>query len=244
MNPLLEAVKIVYSEGEELLPYFGKKPPKEGSITLRYNVWYTKALALVRTLAPDRLEEFVAYYQRDDKRKAVNMATYTIQDMLNNIGSTTKYDGTPHFDARSVASFRFLSQLNIITALATRADGVFSNLLSMYSAKIHDNTLEQAQELMGTNLRAAGVVAGVVLEAHLQKVCENKLIKITKKHPTIADMNDPLKSNGVIDQPQWRKVQYLADIRNKCCHHKSGEPTKEEVAELIGGVNWALKTVN
>ena len=55
--------------------------------------------------------------------------------------------------------------------------------------------------------------------------------------------NDALKEGGVIDIPQWRFIQRLGDLRNLCDHNKDREPTKDEVAELIDGVDKLTKTV-
>ena len=77
----------------------------------------------------------------------------------------------------------------------------------------------------------------MILEGHLQRVTENHNIAIRKKNPTIADLNDPLKNARVYDNPTWRKIQLLADIRNLCSHKKSREPTDDEVVDLISGVN-------
>lgn len=82
-----------------------------------------------------------------------------------------------------------------------------------------------------------------MLERHLQRTANNHNIKITKKNPTISDLNDPLKKESVYDTPIWRKIQLLADIRNICTHNKQREPTKEEVEELIQGTNSVIKTV-
>ncbi|MGI9165492.1 MAG: hypothetical protein ACR2G5_03750 [Pyrinomonadaceae bacterium] len=95
---------------------------------------------------------------------------------------------------------------------------------------------------MWINLRAAGAVAGVVLEAHLQRIATNHSLRITKKEPTISDLNDPLKAAGVYDIPTWRKIQHLADLRNLCDHKKTREPTDSEVRDLIA-VAAIVKTV-
>lgn len=52
-----------------------------------------------------------------------------------------------------------------------------------------------------------------------------------------------LKSSNVIDTPQWRFVQFLVDIRNKCDHNKKDEPTAEEVKKLIQGTAEIIKTL-
>ena len=68
-------------------------------------------------------------------------------------------------------------------------------------------------------------------------------IKISKTKPTISDLSNPLKEAAVIDITAWRKISYLADIRNLCTHKKETEPTKEQVDELINGAEWLAKTV-
>jgi hypothetical protein len=66
----------------------------------------------------------------------------------------------------------------------------------------------------------AGAIAGVVLEKHLAQVCRNHNVTVSKKHPTINDFNGLLKDNNVIETPQWRLIQHLADLRNLCDHNK------------------------
>jgi hypothetical protein len=97
---------------------------------------------------------------------------------------------------------------------------------------------------VNVNRRAAGALAGVVLERHLQRVAANRQVKVAKKNPTIADLNDPLRSAGVYDVPTWRKIQHLADLRNLCSHQKDREPTADEVADLIAGVKSVVSNVS
>ena len=92
-------------------------------------------------------------------------------------------------------------------------------------------------------VRAAGAIAGVVLEKHLGQVTDNHSAKTRKKHPTISDLNDLLKANGVVDVPLWRQIQRLGDLRNLCDHNKERAPTKEGVEELVDGVDKIAKTL-
>lgn len=82
-----------------------------------------------------------------------------------------------------------------------------------------------------------------MLERHFGQVCAEHKIPITKKSSTIAVFNDALKAADVIDLPQWRFVQHLADIRNMCDHAKEPEPNAEQIADLLTGVNKVLKTI-
>ena len=90
--------------------------------------------------------------------------------------------------------------------------------------------------------RAAGVMAGVVLEAHLKQVCANNQIKL-KKNPSINDFNSLLKEKKKIEIDVFRFIQRLGDLRNLCGHNKNSIPTKEKVVELIEGTEKIIKTV-
>jgi hypothetical protein len=50
--------------------------------------------------------------------------------------------------------------------------------------------------LLASILRAAGAVAGVVLEKHLRQVCDDHKITVAKKNPTIGDLNELLKKGA------------------------------------------------
>ena len=92
-------------------------------------------------------------------------------------------------------------------------------------------------------LRAAGAIAGVILEKHLRQVIADHGIVVRKAEPTINDFNDHLKKAGVLDVPAWRQIQRLGDIRNLCGHSKHREPEKEEVEELIEGADRIIRTL-
>lgn len=209
----------------------------------KYQRWYTVALRTVGLLAPDRLDEFRAYYEVDSKRKAFSVATYTIQDYLKGLGANRDAFGKACFDHRNVVHLRLVSQVHIINSITSRIDSVLSDIEGSLVARFQDAEIGAAEELKGVSLRAAGALAGVILESHLQRVASQRGVQIKKAHPTIADLNDPLKQAGVYDTPTWRKMQYLGDVRNLCAHKKDREPTSEEIDALIEGVNWVVKNI-
>jgi hypothetical protein len=196
----------------------------------------------VEVLANDRLEEFINYYKIDPKRKETNPFNYVIQDFI--MGRSARiHRGAPLWDINAVAAVKVYNQLQILQSLQTRIDSVFADVQGSLLSELQDKELATAEELLKINLRAAGSLAGVILENHLQKVMQNHHMTVGKKNPTIADMNGPLKNNNIYDLPTWRKIQYLGDIRNLCSHKKDREPTEEEVKELISGVNEIIKKV-
>lgn len=90
--------------------------------------------------------------------------------------------------------------------------------------------------------RAAGAMAGVVLEEHLATVCEQHNIS-TRKNATISKLNDLLKANDIADVATWRFVQDWGDLRNLCDHKRTPDPTVGGINELVDGVRKVTKTV-
>jgi hypothetical protein len=198
---------------------------------------------LVEALASERLDEFTSYYLIDPKRKITDVGNYVLQDYIKGIGARTNQYTKPLWDTNNIAMIRILNQMQIIAALSSRIDSVLQDVTGHLFAELQDSELLAAKQLKNISKRAAGALAGVVLERHLQRVAINHRISIGKKNPTISDMNDPLKNSGVYDTPVWRKIQLLGDIRNLCSHQKTTEPTEEQVDELISGVNSVIKSV-
>lgn len=108
---------------------------------------------------------------------------------------------------------------------------------------IGNSLLEARDHLAARRLRAAGCIAGVELERALKNLCLELQAEVRAKLPTLADYNDALKARKAYQQPTWRKVQHLADLRNKCAHVLTDEPTEAEVAELLEGVDSVLRLV-
>jgi len=207
-----------------------------------YEKWYSECLALLRQVLPDRLENFVALYERPKNRKSLpGYSDYVIHDYMHNLRVTR---GSDVIADSSSAVPKFRHQLAILSAASARFESSLFEMQQIVQADLFDSEIDSARELWKNKFyRAAGAVVGVVLEKHLHQVCNDHKIKITKKNPSIGDLNEILKSNSVIEIPQWRHISMLSDIRNLCDHHKTKEPTREQVADLIDGAAKILKTV-
>jgi hypothetical protein len=205
-----------------------------------YEKWYTEALYVLKQMLPERLDDFIKLY-KNDKRKETNFSTYTMSDYL--IG--VKVTHGIHTIAEPKAGLpKFELQKGILESAAVRFESSLLVIKQILQSDIFDSEIDSARELFNSGYeRAAGTIAGVVLEKHLEQVCVNHSIKIGKKNPTISDYNDALKDGDVIDIPNWRFIQHLADIRNICVHKKTRDPKKEEVESLIDGVDKVCKTI-
>ena len=201
-----------------------------------YEMWYSRSLVVIKQIMPNREEDFIMQY-KSKQQKELSHSTYTISDALRTTVVRNKNCG-PH-----TAKYGVLRQMNMIQACLDSFDSKLHDLQLILQADIFDSEIESAKHLLKKGfLRAAGAICGVVLEKHFAEVCKNRSISINKKSPTIADFNDALKDNAY-DVVEWRKIQHLGDIRNLCDHNKDREPTKEEVEELINGIDRVIKTI-
>jgi hypothetical protein len=206
-----------------------------------YESWYSEALALVPQLIPDRKDDFRAYYPPKNNRKDIANANYTISDYLRGISVSR---ASEEIVSRSAALKPMLQQSNIVKGMQGRLKSSLFEIKALVQADLLDDELHAAQELNSKGFqRGAGAIAGGVLEAHLGEICTRRTIVLKKKEPSISDLNDALKAESVIEVAAWRFIQHLGDLRNKCDHKKSSDPTKEEITELINGVRKITKTV-
>lgn len=211
------------------------------SVKNNYQKWYTKASRVISQIIPERLDEFTKLYKGDEKRKEVTYMNYSIYDYM--IGLQTTYGGEIK-RSRNDAVPKMEIQTEILSSACAKFESSIFDIKDIVQADIFDTELDTAKELAKKGfIRAGGAVAGVVLEKHLAYVCSQHKIKSKKAHPTIAEYNSLLKDNDVIDIPNWRFIQRLGDIRNLCDHNKEREPTKQEVIELVEGIDKITKTI-
>lgn len=206
-----------------------------------YQPWYSEALALIRQLIPDRVDDFKRLYEKAKNRKEITHENYHIEDALN--GLRVSRAGQVIAD-NSAAIPLFVQQEAMVVAAQKRFDSSLFEIRQLVQADLFDSEIDAARELLKNRFaRAAGAVSGVVLERHLSQVCTDHKVSVSKRDPGIADLNDALKAAGVIDIAQWRFVQHLGDLRNLCDHSKSREPSDEQVSDLINGVSKVTKTI-
>jgi hypothetical protein len=131
-----------------------------------------------------------------------------------------------------------------LASARSRLDSILADIEGSLEATLLDDELAAASELLRTkHVRSAGVIAGVVLERHLKTVADGHEVKLGRRKAQIGNLNDALKEARVFDNPRWREIQRLGDIRNLCAHDGEREPKPEEVRELIESTERIIKTV-
>lgn len=209
-----------------------------------YQNWYSESCSVIRQLLPERLEEFELLYKGNGRRKKIDFMTFNIQDWLMGVRAEVDFMGDKPFDDLGVVTMQFTTQLNILKSAKKRFESRLFEIRQLVQADLLDSELDAARQLHKNGyLRASGVIAGVVLEAHLRQVCIDHALTMRKRSPGISDYNELLKSSDVIEVPVWRFIQRLGDLRNLCGHKKDREPEKDEIHELMNGVEKITKTV-
>jgi hypothetical protein len=217
----------------ESLPTFG----------VGFQPWYSEAKTLIKQLLPDRLEDFVRYYEKPKNRKQITFENYSIEDALHGLAVTRGWE-KEKVVGKDAALPRLRQQLAILKGVKQRFESSLFDIRQLVQGDLFDSELEAARELAKQKFgRAAGALTGVILERHLSEVCNNHQIKVSKKNPGISDFNDALKSANAVDTPEWRHIQHLGDLRNLCDHSKNREPTADEIDDLISGTAKLVKTL-
>lgn len=213
------------------------------NLSEEYQRWYTKALVVVKQLVPDRKEDFVGFYQYSGRFAKNDLVTsFRIADGLT--GATVSRGGKVVASLSSCYTY-FESQCAILKAAEDRLTSSVHEIQQILQADLFDSEVDAARELNKKGFsRAAGAMAGVVLEKHLNTVIQLHGLTLVKKNPCINDLNQKLKDESILDVQTWRFIQRLGDIRNMCDHAKGSDPTSEIVEELIAGVDKVLKTVS
>ncbi|SFH23500.1 hypothetical protein SAMN04488020_108144 [Palleronia marisminoris] len=210
-----------------------------------YQAWYSEAQAVIKQVFPERLSDFRNYFEFPRVRKDITFQNYMIKDYLQGLSITRGSAWEKQVIADGSAAIpEFRQQLSIVKAAREKLTSSLLNLKLILQAHLFDSEISGARSLAKNGfLRAAGAICGVIIEKHLHQTLESHSVSSRKKHPGISDLNQVLKDNDVIDVPQWRFIQHLADIRNLCDHAKGREPKAEEIDDLLSGVEKVLKTV-
>ena len=206
----------------------------------RYQNWYTRSLAVIAQLLPDRLSEFRNLYRLEKPPKQLDAGTYTISDYLE--GLTQRYTVQHH---HNVFLSKLSIQMTILGSSISRIDSILADTKGALRADLLSTEIGRARELAKNGyLRAAGIIAGVVLENHLAAACSNHQIKIVKARPTLADYNESLKKASVYEITDWQRIQWLASIRNICAQAGQKDPTNDQIESLIVGVDQVIKLIH
>ena len=229
-----EANKLV-NQGKQFIYCINESPSLDFQI--EYETWYSLACRLVDRIMPERLYEFKLCYSNP----AEKINTYTMSSYFLKIGNY-------HIPFRETIRYyadKFNKQLSILVGVVSCIDSSILDIRNQVYYEFQENEIAVAKEVIKINPRASGIIARVVIEKHLKNISEKRSIMVKSKYtnPGLADYILTLRNEGVIQETEKKKLDYLKEIGNKCAHDKGAEPKEEEVQELINGANWCISTI-
>jgi hypothetical protein len=111
--------------------------------------------------------------------------------------------------------------------------GYLNSVRNMVQAEVFSTELDQASELLkGGYISAAAVIAGVVLETTLRKLCNDEGIEPA----SLNKMNAELTKAGAYNLLVQKRITALADIRNNAAHGRPEAFTRDDVEDMIAKV--------
>lgn len=238
---LAKQLSELHQEGQGLVAAFEdeKKGKQETEpFESMYQSWYTKTLPLMKQLAADRYAEFRIYYEGDPDRGLLQPHSYAVQDYL--LEHMPDNDG---FDHEYETARCISSQLAILKAVADRLEWQRVDTVDQAGRSLQLAELETARDLVKISERAAGALAGTVLQTFLAALAQKHKLKFRKHAPSSRDYAEALKTANVLDVPVWSQSTWLAEIHDRCLRPEGEAPTKTQVRDLIDGVHWLITNV-
>lgn len=231
-------LETLQQEGNTLAEALAKDEEQKevDSFAFAYQRWYSRTLPLIKQWAPDRYAEFQRYYCRDPKSRLHWSHDRVIQDYLCEHGK--EYP----IISRAQAVRSFLMQLTILKSVADRLEWMAPDTEDQAARGLQLEELEAARGLIGISERAAGVLAGMVLDTYLKKLAAKREVKLRKQSPPTAELVEALKQAKVFDVPVWSQATWLAEIHGRCLKEGEG-PTKLQVRDLVDGTRWLVANV-
>ncbi|MEP1199925.1 hypothetical protein [Tateyamaria sp.] len=171
---------------------------KLGSVSAVYQTFYTQGFRLVSAIAPERASDFEGLYKRKSGGLK-GLEDYTISDGFRRI---QRYD---EVYSPKTALGLIQSQIDILIAIRDSLGSSLFEIEQTLRMDLFDTEIEGARHLKSRgHLRAAGALLGVILEGHLKSVSQQHGFVTRKKAASIADYNEFLKAEELIDTVGWR----------------------------------------
>ncbi len=194
-------LETLYREGRALAKAFTAEEGEGESFEEGYQAWFSRALPLMKQLAADRYAEFQSYYIVDPKYAWCSAGAYVIQDYFRG-----KKCLVGDFEAEEEVAKSFRSQLAILRSVSERLAWASLETDDQAERSLQLALLETARGLIDVDARAAGVLAGTVLEGYLRKLAAKHKLKFRKQAPLLREYIEALTPREYSTRPLIPKV--------------------------------------
>jgi hypothetical protein len=206
-----------------------------------YPAWYTRVLPLMRPLTFQRAHDAADQEKAGEggNRPASYGAAYDA-----GLGMAITENGEMIASAHLTFLAHFHQQLRILHSVRNGLEYVLADMQGALYSEVGEHVLAATYELFRHGHgRAAGTLAGVLLEIHLAKVAAKYRVPNGANAIGIAPLNEALKRGGIYDGEVWRFIQHLGALRHTCVDASRRDPTVDELTTLFQGVETIRKTV-
>lgn len=173
--------------------------------------WMASALNIVQLVCPN----FENAYRKRAERIADKEHGYSINN--------------------AVGEFSFL----LIDLLKDIDNGLLASVADRARAETFDNFLDHAKEYMKANQKnEAGVIAGVVFEDSLRRICRKNGIE--DKDENLDSLISALGKRDIISQAKAKRARAAAHVRTKATHAQWDE---FDINDVKGAVDFAEELI-
>jgi len=238
LETLRTKVQVVALEGRSILEAaevlraivtYDKKKLRVGvrALVENYHAWFTGARPLVRGNLPDCSDSFEAMYE---------LASESLKLVFDGINDLNEFQ--LHLFEQHLAT-----QTGIVRSIPEALESKALGMRGILARDLFEDELTAARHLVGNGyVREAGVISAVVLERHLRLMCEKRGIQLSGKE-MLGDLNNKLRQSYP-DDSEFRRVQWMSEIRASCTHDKGPEPDASRVGQLITTVKDFIVTIS
>jgi hypothetical protein len=139
----------------------------------------------------------------------------------------------------------FAQQLRILSAVRDGLDYVLADMHGTLYGDVEHHVLTTVYTLsQHGHHRAAGALAGVLLEIHLAHVAAKYRVAMGAKSPDITMLNAALKRGGIYDGEIWRSIQRLGALRDDWVDASRRDPTVDELTAFLHEVQTVRQKVH
>ena len=232
---------VLLASGRELSTYVQSENLDPRDVNERYQVWYTQALRLVEHVLSERRREFEGYYRSDQDSRDQSATISAILGSLSRPRSTgEKREALAGLFDPGLEQATFLHLLGMQLAILASASPPL-----LREERRPDRGLQAARLLLSQgHRRAAGAVAGVVMESHLRKVAQRHDLALSESDSSsLPRLNRSLRKAGVYGSARSRQIERLAELSDSCIR-KEKKIYAKLVSELLSGVEDTLLNVS
>ena len=203
--------------------------------------WYRKALRVMHKLTAWRSQDAKDHARERHSRARPGSAETVRQTCM---GMTITPNGELIPSMRLTFLAHFAQQLRILSSVRDGLEYVLADMHGTLYGDVENHVLTTVYTLsQHGHHRAAGALAGVLLEIHLAHVAAKYRVAMGAKTPDITMLNAALKHGGVYDGEIWHCIQRLGALRDDWVEASRRDPTVDELTAFLHEVHTVRQRV-